>query len=105
MHPEGTGDELYYFFGPVVENKSFVPSAMEILDIPEAEYAVFQIHKGSDFSALHENVKRHGALFSTTGLTTADTFLITPNLILSIIWGKKPISMSPSKSSDFKSTT
>ena len=42
----------------MVENKSFVPSAMEILDIPEAEYAVFQIHKGSDFSALHENVKK-----------------------------------------------
>lgn len=58
MHPEGTGDELYYFFGPVVESKSFVPSGMEALDIPEAEYAIFQVPKGEDASALHENVKK-----------------------------------------------
>lgn len=53
MHPEGTGDELYYFFGPVVESKSFVPSGMEALDIPEAEYAIFQVPKGEDASVLH----------------------------------------------------
>ena len=55
MHPEGTGDELYYFFGPVVESKSFAPAGMETLDIPEAEYAVFRVAKGVDVSALHEN--------------------------------------------------
>ena len=58
MHPAGKGEELYYFFGPVVENKRFVPSGMEALDIPEAEYAVFQVPKGADASALHENVKK-----------------------------------------------
>ena len=38
--------------------KSFVPSGMEALDIPEAEYAIFQVPKGEDASALHENVKK-----------------------------------------------
>ena len=58
MHPEGMSDELYYFFGPVVESKSFAPAGMETLDIPEAEYAVFRVAKGADVSALHENVKK-----------------------------------------------
>lgn len=58
MHAEGKSEELYYFFGPVVESKDFVPSGMEALDIPEAEYAVFQVPKGLDAYALHENVKK-----------------------------------------------
>ena len=58
MHPEEMSDELYYFFGPVVESKSFAPAGMETLDIPEAEYAVFRVAKGADASALHENVKK-----------------------------------------------
>ena len=58
MHPEGKGAELYYFFGPIVESRDFVPAGMEVLDIPEAEYAVFQVPKAEDAAALHENVKK-----------------------------------------------
>ena len=58
MHPEGKGAELYYFFGPTVPNKSFVPTGMEVLEIPEAEYAVFTVPKAATVEQLHENVKK-----------------------------------------------
>lgn len=58
IHPAEKGEELFYFFGPVVKSEDFVPSGMKALNIPEAEYAVFQVPKGSDAPTLHENVKK-----------------------------------------------
>lgn len=58
MHPEESGEELYYFFGPMVRNKSFVPAGMKTLEIPEAEYAVFAVPKATDAAGLHENIKK-----------------------------------------------
>lgn len=57
MHPD-EGGELYYFFGPITRDKSFVPAGMEAVDVPEAEYAVFTVPRAGDARGLNENVKK-----------------------------------------------
>jgi AraC family transcriptional regulator len=54
---EKTG-ELYYFLGPTVKNKSFIPDGMETLEVPEAQYAVFTVPRATDPRGLHEAVKK-----------------------------------------------
>lgn len=58
MHPVDKTGELYYFFGPMTADKSFVPRGMEALDVPAAEYAVFPVPRAADAGGLHENVNR-----------------------------------------------
>ena len=79
----------------MVESKSFAPVGMETLDIPEAEYAVFRVAKGADVSALHENVKK-------TWRFIFNDWFDNSGYVLSITWGKKPISMFPSENADLK---
>lgn len=58
MHPDKVSGELYYFFGPMVKDKSFIPEGMEAVDVPEAEYAVFTVEKASTAEGLQANVRK-----------------------------------------------
>jgi AraC family transcriptional regulator len=58
LHPSDSADELHYFFGPITNDKSFVPRGMEAIDVPAASYAVFPVPKAADMQGLHENVKK-----------------------------------------------
>lgn len=58
MHPSDKAGDLFYFFGPMTKDKSFVPQGMTALDVPAAEYAVFTVPKADDTKGLHENVKK-----------------------------------------------
>lgn len=51
-------DELRYFLGPTVKDTGFIPAGMEVLDIPEAEYAVFTVPKAEDARGLHDAVNK-----------------------------------------------
>lgn len=58
MHPDDTSGDLYYFFGPIVENFDVVPETMVTLKVPAAEYAVFNVPKAENAKALHENIQK-----------------------------------------------
>lgn len=58
LHPSDKTGEFFYFFGPMTQDKSFVPKGMTALDVPAAEYAVFPVPKAEDAKGLHENVKK-----------------------------------------------
>ena len=55
MHPQENG-ELFYFFGPIVQNTEIIPDGMKAVDVPAAEYAVFKVPAGKDVKELHENI-------------------------------------------------
>lgn len=57
MHPD-EGGELYYFFGPMVQNRNFIPQGMEAIDVPAAEYAVFTVPKADTKEQLRENIQK-----------------------------------------------
>ncbi len=58
MHPDDVSGDCYYFLGPTVKSKDFVPEGMAVLDIPAAEYAVFTVPAGKDSQELGENVRK-----------------------------------------------
>jgi AraC family transcriptional regulator len=58
LHPSDTAGNFFYFFGPIVEDKTFIPKGMKAIDIPEAEYAVFKIPFADGMKALSENVRK-----------------------------------------------
>ncbi len=58
MHPDAVSGEFYYFFGPMVKDKSFTPNGMEALDIPVVEYAVSAVPKGDSARKINENVRK-----------------------------------------------
>ena len=58
MHPLNNDSELYYFFGPMVLDKSFVPAGMSVVEVPAAEYAVFQVPAAGSAQELSENIKK-----------------------------------------------
>ena len=57
-HPDDKTGDLYYFFGPITKDKSFIPGGMTALDIPKAEYAVFKVDKAENPQDLAENVRK-----------------------------------------------
>jgi len=58
MHPSDKSGELYYFFGPITADKSFIPEGMAAIDVPAAEYAVFTVPKADTREGLNENIKK-----------------------------------------------
>ena len=58
MHAQDNHSELYYFFGPMVLDKSFVPAGMSVVEVPAAEYAVFQVPAAGSAQELSENIKK-----------------------------------------------
>jgi len=58
MHPQDKDSELYYFFGPMVLDKSFVPEGMSAVDVPAAEYAVFSVPAAANVQELSENIRK-----------------------------------------------
>lgn len=57
MHPDEVSGAFYYFFGPMVKDKSFIPAGMEVLDIPAAEYAVFTVPEAGSPEELNANIR------------------------------------------------
>ena len=57
-HPDDKTGDLYYFFGPITKDKSFIPRGMTALDIPKAEYAVFTVTKAENPQDLAENIRK-----------------------------------------------
>ncbi len=58
MHPDDVSGELYYFFGPIVKDKNFIPDGMEAIDVPAAEYAVFTVPAAKNPEELNENIRK-----------------------------------------------
>lgn len=59
IQPNRDTGELFYFFGPVVQNLDFIPKGLEPLEITPAEYAVFPVPPGNgNMTLLNENVRR-----------------------------------------------
>ena len=58
MHPDDKTGEFYYFFGPIVKDKSFVPHGLEAIDVPAAQYAVFTVPKAKDTAELNANIRK-----------------------------------------------
>ncbi len=59
IQPNRETGAFFYFFGPVVEDTSFVPAGLEILQVAAAEYAVFRVPPGNgNMTLLNENVRR-----------------------------------------------
>lgn len=57
MHPDSVSGAFWYFFGPIVNDKSFVPAGMEAMDIPAAEYAVFTVPAADSAEGLNANIR------------------------------------------------
>ena len=57
MHPDEVSGDFYYFFGPIVGDKSFVPAGLSILEVPEADYAVFAVPKAENPKDLSVNIR------------------------------------------------
>lgn len=59
IQPDRATGELYYFFGPVVQNTDFIPDGLEPLKVEAADYAVFPVPPGNgNMTLLNENVRR-----------------------------------------------
>ena len=71
MHPDEGGD-LFYFFGPIVKDDRPVPSGAEKVEIPAAEYAVFEIPAAADPAALKENIQKTWRYIFSEWLDSSD---------------------------------
>ena len=49
--------DLFYFFGPVVRDKSFVPEKAAVVEVPAAEYAAFPVPVSASFQELNANIR------------------------------------------------
>lgn len=49
--------ELFYFFGPVVQDRSFVPERAAVVEVPAAEYAAFPVPVSASFQELNANIR------------------------------------------------
>ena len=59
VQPNRNTGELFYFFGPVVQNTDFIPAGLEPLEVEAADYAVFPVPPGNgNMTLLNENVRR-----------------------------------------------
>jgi len=67
MHPD-----LFYFFGPIVKDDRPVPSGAEKVEIPAAEYAVFEIPAAADPAALKENIQKTWRYIFSEWLDSSD---------------------------------
>ena len=81
MHPDAVSGAFYYFFGPIVRDKSFIPEGMVALDVPEAEYAVFAVPVAESPEGLSSNIQ--GAMkdifagwFDSSGYNLAENKII-----------------------------
>lgn len=57
VHSDDT-EELFYFLGPTVKDTNYIPEGMRVLEVPEAEYAIFSVPKATSPKELFENVNK-----------------------------------------------
>lgn len=55
--PRQEGERQFYFFGPVVQNKDFIPEKAAVVDVPAAEYAVFPVEPADSFAELNSKIR------------------------------------------------
>ena len=59
IQPDRDTGEMFYFFGPIVQDTSFIPDGLEVLQVEAANYAVFPVPPGNgNMTLLNENVRR-----------------------------------------------
>ena len=81
MHPDEVSGDFYYFFGPMVADKSFIPEGLTALDIPEAEYAVFAVPEAGNPKDLNANIRNMMKYIFTKWLDSSDYFLAEDKII------------------------
>ena len=57
IRPKQPGESIFYFFGPVVRDKSFIPEKAAVVDVPAAEYAAFPVPVSASFQDLNANIR------------------------------------------------
>lgn len=57
MNPDRVSGEFYYFFGPIVKSKDYIPEGLTAIDVPEAEYAVFTVPAAESIQELNLNIR------------------------------------------------
>ena len=58
LFPDENVPELYYFLGAQVESVENIPEGLHIVQIPEAEYAVFLVPAAKDAKELQDNIRK-----------------------------------------------
>lgn len=59
IQPDRETGAFFYFFGPIVQDTSFVPEGLELLRVEASEYAVFPVPPGNgNMTLLNQNVRR-----------------------------------------------
>ena len=88
MHPDEVSGAFYYFFGPMVKDTSFVPAGLDILNVPEAEYAVFTVPAADSPEALNANIKAAMKHIFTEWLDASDYTLAQDKILFEYYMGK-----------------
>ena len=89
MHPDDVSGAFYYFFGPMVKDKSFIPKGMEALDVPAAEYAVFTVPETESPEELNANIRGMMKDIFAEWLDTADYDLAEDKIVFEYYVGKE----------------
>ena len=71
INPDKDSGAFKYFFGPKVNDKSFVPAGMEAIDVPAAAYAVFAVPAAASIEELNAGVDKVMKSIFTTWLDTS----------------------------------
>ena len=93
MHPDQVAGEFYYFFGPQVKEKSFIPDGMVPLTSRRQNMRYFSFQEGRRWKKSGQMFARPGNTFFRSGLTRANTNLIPPRSTLNITWVRMPLFM------------
>ena len=81
IRPDEVSGAFWYFFGPIVKDKSFVPAGMEILDVPEADYAVFTVPEAGSPEELNANIRSAMSHIFTEWLDTSGYSLANDGIL------------------------
>ena len=97
MHPDEVSGDFYYFFGPMVSDKSFVPDGLTVLDVPEAEYAVFTVPAAENPKDLNANIRSTMKDIFTKWIDSSDYSLAENKIIFEYYLNKDTFIYVPVK--------
>jgi AraC family transcriptional regulator len=58
IHPDTVSGDLCYFFGTILKDDAVIPAGASTIEIPEAEYAVFEVEGTTADKDLAEKVRK-----------------------------------------------
>ena len=88
MHPDEVSGAFYYFFGPIVKDTDFIPDGMVVLDVPEAEYAVFTVPEAGSPEELNANIRKTTKSIFTEWLDSSGYALTLDKILFEYYMGK-----------------